>query len=130
MRLAVCALSAVLLSGCSWLGIGGQQNAGFNLAAALMAQVVAQPSKDLRSKALYNKGLPRKLVVHPVKVAMRFSKALLEVNKASADNNSQDRASDKVLADNNSLVLADNKLQASADNNSRDKALHKVQSPR
>jgi len=31
MRLAVCALSAVLLSGCSWLGIGGQQNAGFNL---------------------------------------------------------------------------------------------------
>ena len=29
MRLAVCALSAVLLSGCSWLGIGGQ-NAGFN----------------------------------------------------------------------------------------------------
>ena len=29
MRLAVCALSAVLLSGCSWLGIGGQ-NAGFS----------------------------------------------------------------------------------------------------
>ena len=28
MRLAVCALSAVLLSGCSWLGTGGQ-NAGF-----------------------------------------------------------------------------------------------------
>ncbi|MEP1231533.1 MAG: hypothetical protein ABJG88_12730 [Litorimonas sp.] len=30
MRLAVCALSAVLLSGCSWLGTGGQQQAGFN----------------------------------------------------------------------------------------------------
>ena len=30
MRLAVCALSAVLLSGCSWLGTGGQQVAGFN----------------------------------------------------------------------------------------------------
>ena len=29
MRLAVCALSAVLLSGCSWLGTGGQ-NAGFS----------------------------------------------------------------------------------------------------
>ena len=28
MRLAVCALSAVLLSGCSWLGTGGQ-SAGF-----------------------------------------------------------------------------------------------------
>lgn len=26
MRLAVCALSAVLLSGCSWLGMGGQSN--------------------------------------------------------------------------------------------------------
>ena len=30
MRLAVCALSAVLLSGCSWLGIGGHKNVGFN----------------------------------------------------------------------------------------------------
>ncbi len=30
MRLAVCALSAVLLSGCSWLGSGGQHHAGFN----------------------------------------------------------------------------------------------------
>jgi len=30
MRLAVCALSAVLLSGCSWLGVGGQKNVGFN----------------------------------------------------------------------------------------------------
>jgi len=31
MRLAVCALSAVLLSGCSWLGSGGhQQQAGFH----------------------------------------------------------------------------------------------------
>ena len=28
MRLAVCALSAVLLSGCSWLGMGGQGSAG------------------------------------------------------------------------------------------------------
>jgi len=30
MRLAVCALSAVLLSGCSWLGSSGQQQAGFH----------------------------------------------------------------------------------------------------
>ena len=32
MRLAACALSAILLSGCSWMGIGGQSN-GFGTSA-------------------------------------------------------------------------------------------------